>query len=165
MVLVCVAAALAFVGAGGEDSNAPDPSPRIVSVAEILDLEASLGHPLYWAGPRRERDLELTRAMDGSIYLRYVPAGTGAGRVAGSPTIGTYPVPGAQAAVRRAARQAEAPVTAAASGAIVLADPQAPGSVYLAYPGSDLQIEVYDPVPGRAMELIRSGRIRPVGEE
>ena len=37
------------------------------------------------------------------------------------------------------------------------------GDVYLAYAESDLQIEVYDPVPGRALRLVRSGAIRPVG--
>ena len=32
-------------------------------------------------------------------------------------------------------------------------------SVYVAYPGSDYQIEVFDPTPGNAPELVRSGAI------
>ena len=38
-----------------------------------------------------------------------------------------------------------------------------PESVYIAYPGRELQIEVYDPSPRKARQLARSGRVKPVG--
>ena len=66
--------------------------------------------------------------------------------------------------MRRAAAQAGVSLGNVASDGIILDNPASKGSVYLAYPDSDLELEVYDPAPGRAMELIRSGAIRPVGE-
>ena len=38
-----------------------------------------------------------------------------------------------------------------------------PSSVYLAFPGGDVQVEVYDPSPRKARRLARSGRVRPTG--
>ena len=37
-----------------------------------------------------------------------------------------------------------------------------PNSVYLAYPGENVQVEVYDPRPQRARRLAREGRVRPI---
>ena len=37
-----------------------------------------------------------------------------------------------------------------------------PTSVYVAYPGSKVQIEVFDPDPARALRLVTSGHIQPV---
>ena len=37
-----------------------------------------------------------------------------------------------------------------------------PSNVYLAYPGSNVQIEVYDPSPQRARKLITSGQVAAV---
>ena len=34
-----------------------------------------------------------------------------------------------------------------------------PDNAYIAYPGTDLQIEVYDPKAGRAFELATAGAI------
>ncbi len=164
--LVLVAAILLV--AGGDDGSGPvvsNTGPHFSSATELADLEGSLGHAVYWAGERPPAQIESKQEADGSIYLRYLPPGTAAGdaRVTFL-TVGTYPVADAQAAVQRAAAQAGVDVEAVASGGIVFPNPASEGSVYLAYPDSDLEIEVYDPSPGRAMELIRSGAIRPVGE-
>lgn len=167
VALVAVALILALTG-GGDGSAATgalDETPRFVSPADLKSLEGSQGHPIYWAGEQPPDRLELKQEVDGSIYLRYLPPGSAAAdpRVTFL-TVGTYPVVDAQAAVRRAAAQAGVKVENVASGGIVLPNPASEGSVYLAYPDSDLELEVYDPAPGRAMELIRSGAIRPVGE-
>ena len=36
-------------------------------------------------------------------------------------------------------------------------------NVYVAYPGQSVQIEVYDPSPNAALQLVKRGRISPVG--
>ena len=36
-------------------------------------------------------------------------------------------------------------------------------SVYLAYPGQDTQIELFDPEPGRALQQARAGAVVPLG--
>jgi len=165
IVLVIVAVVLAVAGGGEEASEAFPSSPRLASLDDVEELAATLGHPIYWSGEQPGEDIELTTEADGSVYLRYLPEGS----AVGDPreeflTVGTYPVPGAQEALERAAAESGIELRRLEDGALILANPSSRGSVYLAYPGSDLQIEVYHPEPGRAAQLIRSGAIEPVGE-
>jgi hypothetical protein len=164
-LLVLVAIALAAQGSGGEaETQAVDTSPHLVGAGDLTALEDSLGHAVYWAGERAQDQLELTEEAGGSIYLRYLPPAVEAGDPRpGFLTVGTYPVEDAVGALRRTAAKAGVTLEQAGDGGVVLANPASGGSVYLAYPGSDLQIEVYDPRPGRALGLIRSGVIGPVG--
>jgi hypothetical protein len=163
--LVGVALVLALVGGGGGDDAAEafESLPHFVDVSDVVELEGSSGHEIYWAGQRPATKLELSSEAEGNVYLRYLPPGTEAGDPnAGFLTIGTYPVPGPVGALRRTAAKLSSSL-GHVGGGVILVNPASRGSVYLAYPGSELQIEVYDPKPGRALELIRSGAIRPVG--
>jgi len=151
-------------GGGGEDDAALTRAPHLVSVSELAETEEDLGHPIYWAGAQPDRRLELSVESEGSVFLRYLPPRAAVGDQPGAfLTVGSYPVADAQAAILRSARSADASPERIADGGIALANPSSQGSVYLAYPGSDLQIEVYDPRPGKAMELIETGTIEPVG--
>jgi hypothetical protein len=164
VALVALAIVFAAQG-GGADRPAPaDASPHLADADDLAALEGSLGHPLYWVGTRDGDDLEVSEEADGSVYLRYLPAGV----EAGDPrqrflTVGTYPVASAAAALRRSAASEGGRIELVANGGVVLLTPASPHSAYLAYPGSGLQVEVYEPQPGRALELIRAGAIRPVG--
>lgn len=163
-VLVAVVLAITGGSSGGE-VDAVGAQPHFVDVGELIDAEGTLGHRIYWAGERPPNRLELKQEGDGSVYLRYLPPGTSAGDPGVTfLTVGSYPVADAQGALRRAATAAGTSVEQVNGGAVVLPNPASEGSVYLAYPDSDLEIEVYDPLPGRALELIRSGAIRPVGQ-
>jgi hypothetical protein len=164
--LVLVAVVLAFVGGGG-DGNAEsfESPPRFADVSQLTELEASSGHPIYWAGLRPGTKVELSSEANGNVYLRYLPPGTEAGDTnVGFLTVGTYPVPDAVGALRRTAAKSGSSLGEGPGGGVVLVNPGSSGSVYLAYPGTDIQIEVYDPDPEKALELIRSGAIGPVGE-
>ena len=44
-------------------------------------------------------------------------------------------------------------------GGIAAVNPRFPRSVYLAYPGSDYEIEVFDPSLAHARQLVTSGQI------
>lgn len=159
--LVLVAVVLATRDEGGDS---PDASPRLVDLEDLTALERSLGHPVYWAGRRAPDELELTAKTDGNVLLRYLPPGT----EAGDPrqrflTVGTYPVVDPVGALRRTATRAGVDLERLGGDAVALDNPSAAGSAYLAETGSTLQVEVYDPAPGRALELIRSGAIEPVG--
>jgi hypothetical protein len=165
-VLIVAAVVLAITGgSGGSGVETVATAAHIVDASELSDLESELGHPIYWAGERPPAQLELAVEADGSAYLRYLSPGV----EAGDPeqrflTVGTYPVVDAVGALERTARSSGSTLGRAAGGGVVLANPSSEGSVYLAYPGSDIQIEVYDPTPGRSLRLIRSGAIVPVGE-
>ena len=81
----------------------------------------------------------------------------------GAPQVGTHPLAKAQAALRRRAAESGGTITQVEDGGIVLSDPTAPRSAYLAYPGANLEIELRDPVRGRAVTMVHSGLIEPVG--
>jgi len=51
---------------------------------------------------------------------------------------------------------------AVAGGGLAFVDRQHPTSVYLAYPGIDVQVEVFDPSAGQARRLVTSGQIAPL---
>jgi hypothetical protein len=135
---------------------------QAISLAGLRALPASLRHPVYWAGPRAGTTYELTKTPDGRVYVRYL---TGGARV-GSPlpnflTIGTYVVPNAAAAVRTAAAQPGA-VRVPVSGGFGFYNRARPTSVYFAYPGSNVQVETYDPSAAVARQLVETGAIKPV---
>ena len=76
-----------------------------------------------------------------------------------TPGIAAYPFPGALAALKAVAKGKGSTLP---DGTFVLPDPKHPQSVRLAAPGDDYEIEVFDPDPKVALELARSGRVRPV---
>lgn len=162
-----LAVAVLFAVIGGEDDAAPADAgtARIVSHSALVELADELDHPVYWIGPRPPLRTEVSVRDGDRVYLRYLPAGV----PSGDPrteflTVGTYPVPDAAAALRRVAARAGTRVRRGAGGAVVLQIPASGGSAYLARPGSDLEVEVYDPAPGRALRLVMGGELRPVGK-
>src|SRR2546430_1816091 len=44
-----------------------------VSIRQLNELAASVGHPVYWAGLQPKDTYELTKTKDGRIYIRYLP--------------------------------------------------------------------------------------------
>jgi len=136
---------------------------RAASVRQLRSLAASLAHPIFWVGARTGDTYELTRTKDGSVYVRYLPRGVRVGdRTHRYLTIGTYPHSNAFAALKATAAKNRVPTIALDNGGLAFVDRKSPTSVYVAYPDLDLQVEVFDPVPRRALELVRAGRVGPV---
>jgi hypothetical protein len=135
---------------------------RPATVQTLRSLSASVGHPVYWAGPQRGTAYEVTHTRDGSIYVRYLPAGVKVGDPRPHTTVGTYPVHDAAAAVKAIAKREHGRTFSVARGLVAVVDSAHPTSVYVASPGSDYEIEVFDPTPTRARQLVTSGRIAPV---
>jgi hypothetical protein len=142
-------------------SKAAPIGPVAMSAAALVAFAQALARPIYWAGPTRGDRYELTRTSAGNVFVRYLPPGVQVGDKRPAFTVvGTYPYAGALAdlmAVPNAKRDT------IAGGGIVLSTTADPKSVHIAYPGIDFQIEVFDPVPGRARLIALSGRVRPVG--
>ncbi len=132
-------------------------------VALLTSLAASSARPIYWAGQRADDRYELTRTTGGRVYIRYLPPGAPVG--SGQPylTIGSYPVQGAFRVTSELANQSGSiKVQTTDSRAIAFYDSAKPLSVFLAYPGSDVQVEVFSPVAHEAALLVSSGAIAPV---
>ncbi len=103
---------------------------------------------------------ELTETSGGNIFVRYLPKGVHVGDPRASfLAIGTYPYSGALKALQTIAKGKG---TALTGGGLAVTTAGHPGNIHIAYPGLAYQIEVYDPVPGRAHTIALSGRVKPV---
>jgi hypothetical protein len=137
---------------------------RTASLAELKALARKLGHPIYSAGTEANKRYEVTQTTDGRVYIRYLPQGVGVGnRRPDYLTVGTYPQVGAITALRASAAKSHDATVNVAGGGFASVNKAHPTSVYLAYPGEDVQVEVYDPSASLARQLVSEGRIAPVG--
>jgi hypothetical protein len=171
--VIAVAALVAFVvwllvrGGGSDSSGQPSAepiAPKAASPAEIRDLSVENGRPIYWLGPENDKVYELQRTSQDRIYVRYLPPDVSVGtKSAGYRLVGTYPVSGAYDVLKSLAKTSGESSFSAPRGAIAVYSNSRPTNIYLAYPGSNVQIEVYDPSPAQARSLVASGRVVPVG--
>ena len=105
---------------------------------------------------------ELTQTPDGRIYVRYLPQGVKVGSRQRYLTVATYPLKNAYATTLSGAGQKTSVKVSVGGGGVAYYGKQIPNSVYVAYPGSNYQIEVYDPSQGRARSLVTGGHVVPV---
>jgi hypothetical protein len=139
-------------------------TPQIVPPARLRALVATLGHPLYWAGARAGLRYELTQAAAGNTYIRYLPPDVQVGdRRPRFLAIGTYPEQDAFAQTKAAGKRAGAVTLKLPGKGIAVYDRARPTSVYLAYPDSNVQVEVYDPTARTARLLVLAGQVVPIG--
>jgi hypothetical protein len=158
--LVVIALVLTLIGGGGNSSSEEGGVPRIVSVEELQESFSGQDPPVYWAGERPGAELELSQPAEGQTYVRYLTGGAEAGDERPNfLTVGTYVLPDAVATLRRQGREPGGVLASAAGNATVYFAREEPHSVYLAYPGVDVEIEVYDPSFKRALQLVNSGQI------
>src|SRR5687767_5490409 len=138
--------------------------PALAGPDELRDAAAQVGHPVYWAGKGENGDLELTLTSDGRTFVRYLTDGAAAGvETADFLTVATYAVANAEAALEEVAAREGRETFVIPSGGVGVADPAEPTRVYFSPAGLDLQVEVFDPEPGRARQLVESGEIEPIG--
>jgi len=167
IVLAVVAAGVWLIAGrgGGEHARPGRATAAGVSLQKLNAVAATIGHPVYWVGAEPGSTYELTRTDDGRIYIRYLPRGTSVGSPRGDfLTVGTYPQPRAFETLKATAKKQGAATIALSDGGVAFKDTNRPTSVYAAYPGSDYQIEVFDPLGGRALELVRMGKLVPLAK-
>lgn len=142
-------------------SAATAAAAREVTVTELRTY-ATGTRGLYWAGKQVDRRLELTATSDGRSYVRYLPPEVplGDSRPAYT-TVATYPEADAHGLLTQRAEAGDQRADVG-SGGLATWSADRPTSVYLAYPGFDYLVEVFDPDAARARELVTSGQIRPV---
>jgi hypothetical protein len=138
--------------------------PVAVSPAELRSLATDLGHPIYWAGPRANTTYELWQTSNGYTYVRYVPGGVQVG-ARGRPylIVATYPMKNAFSVTRTSSSKSKSSVTMKLpDGGFAAYAKQHPTNVYIAYPGVNVQVEVYNPLARVTPKLVASGQIVPV---
>jgi hypothetical protein len=142
----------------------PEVGPVAATPATLRALSDEVGHPVYWVGPRPRRTYELTSTANGRIFIRYLPPGAKVGnRQAEYTIVGTYPVPDALEVLKKLSKRIGEKSVSAPGGGLAVYSIDAPTNVYVAYPRSDVQIEVFDPRAKQALRLATSGRLAPVG--
>ncbi len=162
VVLVVIAVAVVAWLLLKEDDSADEGQAASASVADLQEEAASSDQPIFWAGERAGFSYELTKTPQGT-FVRYLPQGVDAGDPRPNfLTVATYDLPNGYARVQAASRRPGARRRNIANGGVVLVNSRRPSSVYVAYPRGRYQIEVYDPSPGRALDLAASGEIQQV---
>ncbi|MFL5893108.1 MAG: hypothetical protein ACJ75I_10250 [Solirubrobacterales bacterium] len=168
--VIAIAALAAFLvwffairDTGDNDSAENEATPVAVTQAEISDLAQKDDQPIYWAGNQPgTTDLELTQTRDGNVYLRYLTDDASIGTPKPSYlTVGTYPFGDAVHAVKTIAKEPGAKTFNVPNGGFAVQNTSSPTSVYVAYPDDRrFEIEVYDPDPATALDLVKSGVIQ-----
>lgn len=153
-----------LVLSGDDDSTANSSGEaEIVSVESLREATGGQGTPVYWAGEQGGTEIELSQPEKGRTYVRYLSGDAEAGDPRRFLTVGTYVTPDPVAALQRQGQQPGGVLGKAPGGATIYFDRDRPQSVYLAYPGVEAQIEVYDPDFRRALQLVNSGQIVSTG--
>jgi hypothetical protein len=165
--VVAVALVIAFVAwlairdnGKSNGTAAPHKTVAAISAKGLTTLAASLGTPIYWAGPSANVRYELTQTTGGRYFVRYLPQGAAVG--SGTPYlfIATFPMTNAFAATAKVANRSGS-VKIPMSGGVAFYSHSTPKNIYLAFRGSDYQIEVFDPDPHHARQLVEQGQIKP----
>jgi hypothetical protein len=146
-----------------DSGDSSSSNAKAVSVAQIRNLAESIGHPVFWVGPRDGYTYELTRRSNGTIIIRYLPQGTKVGDKKPHLSVATYPFPGAFPAIEKAAKKGDSGSFKIPDGGLAVFAKRYPQSVHVAYPGTSYQVEIYDPKAGTAPRLLKSGKLTALG--
>lgn len=122
--------------------------------SELIDLALKINQPIYWVGPGAEVNYTLTLAENEQAYVKYLPQGVlpGEGETA-LRIVATYLRQDAYSVTQAAANNPGAVSLTNSQGGAIYYNSATPNNVYLAYPGQNFQIEIFDPVPGAALEF------------
>jgi hypothetical protein len=135
----------------------PPAGPVIASTADLKSVSKLLRQPIYWAGPRKGYREELSVTANRYSYVRYLRPGVDPGATGSSYLIvATYPFADAYAGLKKFA---QGKAVKGPNGCIYFAKGT---SVYVAFPGLDYEIEVYDPSAKIARAIVTGGALRAV---
>jgi len=172
VVLAVVLIVWLAASSGGDSSSSPASAASeqtagktvtVVPESGLLGAMKAVGYPVYWAGPRAGVEYEVSRLDEGRTYVRYLPQGEEAESKQPFLTVGSYQEQDALANLRKLGRSSGAILVDIAGNGSAYAESAKATSAYMAFPDLDVQVEVYDPEGGKALELIRSGAIVPIG--
>lgn len=128
---------------------------ELKSIVKENDIQA------YWTGPLENATYSLNSSTAGQVFIRYVPEGEKCDDVRSNfRVIATYQEANAFATTESAGTTADGVSLLNADGSIVYFNKNVPTNIYLAYPGIDYQIEIYDPDPKEAVSIATTqGRV------
>ena len=130
---------------------------------ESLVREESL--TAYWAGPRPGYLYSIDATAKDRIFLQYIQANKESKNViANSRVIATYYSKDGFARTVAAATRSGNTGFRNPNGSVVFYEKKRKTDVYLAFPGEEVQIEIFDPLAGQALSLaILQDQINKIG--
>jgi len=140
-------------------SAPPVPRPVAATESTLAATVQAVGHPVFWMGSERGNKYEVTQLPNGRVYLRYLPGSAKVGSDIAYRTVGTYPLKHAFAITSSAAKQPSSVKVPVNGGGVAFYNKLRPQSIYVAFPGVDEQIEIYDPAPAKVLPLVASGKL------
>jgi hypothetical protein len=145
------------------NTNQPAANPPVaVNLSGLRTLSSASGQSIYWVGPNTQSSLyELTRASNG-FYLRYLPSGATAGDKRLLQTVATFPMTNAYDTTKKLATASGTESFEVPGKGIAIFGAKTPTTIYIAYPGTNYQLEIYHPDPATARRLAESGTLQPV---
>ena len=173
VVVVAVVAIVSIkLGSSSSKSNtsnntvitpAKDSTQVNLSADGLKTAVKALGKTVYWAGDDADNTYVLQTFTDGRVWVRYVPKG-GDPNASGAVyrLMGSYPIKNAFSVTKAASSGDGSVLVTNADGSIVLYNKSKMTNAYIAFPKVDVQIEIFDPTPGKALALATSGAIVPI---
>jgi hypothetical protein len=165
--LVSVALTLviqSFFNLGFNNQGSANGTDQVVlTEPELRQIVSELGKTIYWAGPMANAKYTLS-VTDTAAFVRYLPDGEGA-EDAGMNylVVATYEINAAYDAVLTAGNEQDGISISNSDGAAIYYNKTSPNNVYLAYPNTNYQIEIFDPSADRALQIATSsGLLQPI---
>jgi len=138
--------------------------PVEATVKQLRAAAANASRSIYWAGTGPGTRLELTETKAGKTFVRYLPPGVAVADKHPSLTVATYPYPRAYAVTDKSSRKKSMVRARTLGGGLAVWSKKRPSNVYLAYPGSDVLVEVFSPGGVLGQRLVLAGKVSAVGE-
>lgn len=156
------AVALLSDGTGAGPERAAG-TPAEASVTELRAMAQEADTPIYWAGTAPGTRFEVTKTRGGKVFVRYLPPDVEVSdKRPDFLTVGSYPYPRAYAVADESSSQEGMARAPAPGGGLAVWNEERPSSVYVAYPGSELLVEVFSPKASEAQRLVLEGAVGPV---
>jgi len=136
----------------------------VLSGDELRQVVIREGITAYWVGPEPGADYALSVLADGRVYVRYLPKGKGlTDKEPAYKVIATYVTANAFVKTQQAATSEGSVGFVNGDGNAVYYAKARPTNVYIGLKSADLQVEVFDPVAGRALSAAESsGMVRKI---
>ena len=177
LALAALAAALAVVHYRGDhkgrhaatttqttttSTTSKNPTTVTLTADGLGAFAKTRGRPVYWLGPKLGADYQVTTTPDGRVYVLYVPASSQPSKKAQYLSVGTYPLKNAYAATLKAASKKGLVALKAGGGIAAVYATTRPTNVFVAFPGVDYQIELFDPNADQAHKFVVAHNVVPV---
>ena len=150
------------LGFNGE-ATATSADQVVLTEPELRQIVSELGKTIYWAGPMTNAKYTLS-VTDTASFVRYLPDGEGASDAGlNYLIIATYEINAAYEAVQTAGNEQDGISISNSDGAAIYYNKNAPNNVYLAYPNTNFQLEIFDPSADRALQIATgAGLLQPI---